>query len=1026
MRHVFTISLASLPVAALAACASAPPAETCIVAPLDAQPTTRFPSGRTYYLPTLSLEGGCGSLAWSLLEAPPANTNVVVREAGQSRFTPVETGRYVFAAGEARRSLEVIDGRGVPYEDFSYYPSRSQVSVGDEIWITNALVPTVTRVSASEGARLGEIVVGPWPVAIAHHEGARYAVVAQRASDTIGLLDVESARIVDAIHVGDEPSNLVLSPDGARAYVTLATEDAVAVVDLEARRLEATIPAVVDPLGLALSRDGARLFVASHRSGQAQRFPFEDDPASEERDLVVIDTATRAVSATWLEVGSTIGALALSDDDTTLYVATLRNDTESPLGTADNAAFQHVLAAYDTATGSERVQADLSRQPTSAGPAVTLHQPALAGGLVWVPAESSDLVVGLDPVSLEERQRVSVPGRPRHALARGETLFVHGVQALSVTRVTAGGEVLGTTPLADDPRPEDVARGQRYFTGAGRDFAQTWSCNSCHADARGDTLVWNAGPLEGHALSRPFFWLEGTAPLGWAGYLSSVRNYAYTVNINVGVRPTTEEALDLTAYLSGLLPPPAGGATTHLDGSLSEAARRGREVFETRGGCVGCHAGELSTNRSSFPSGITSGVSDVPSLVGAYRHNTWMKRGEARTLEAALDLVLASTSVTLPEGDRSDLLVYLRELQARDFFVLASSPENNQTRVAVDAPIRLSFSAPVWDAAASVGAITLHDAMGAEVAADVVVEADGRHVRVEPRTPLGFAARYEVRLGEGLESFDARALVGARTIGFSTARAPNVRLEGRYVWTVDLPALDFMNRRFDPSVTTPVPVDVQASPTPSGARVTLDYGRSLTLEAQFVIDGDRLVVPPLPVPIGPSFADTRGTIIDLVDDGGEGRAEFGEGAVSMTGPGFVVDDVAFRLEHESSLAGCPEGASGAVAITLGTDDMGRTTFSWDTAEHGDALGLYVTAPRARIPAGPGQVVMGAAYWVVATEAFPRGFASPVTYGVVPMGARDDGATHMASFEELAPGGCYKAAVATTRFRTGEVVFRVPE
>jgi hypothetical protein len=388
--------------------------------------------------------------------------------------------------------------------------------------------------------------------------------------------------------------------------------------------------------------------------------------------------------------------------------------------------------------------------------------------------------------------------------------------------------------------------------------------------------------------------------------------------------------------------------------------------------------------------------------------------------------VLESTSITLSEGDRSDLLAYLRELQARDFFVLASSPENGQTRVAADAPIRLSFSAAIWDDASSTGAITLHDAMGAEIEAEIVVEADRRHVRIEPREPLGFAARYEVRLAEELASFDARSLVGARTITFTTARAPSVRLEGRYVWTVDMPALDFANRRFDTSATTPVTVEAQATPTASGARVVLDYGRSLTLETLFVIDGDRLVVPALPVPIGPSFADTRGTIIDLVDDGGEGRAEFGEGGVSMTGPGFVVDDVGFRLEHESALTGCPEGASGAVAITLGTDDMGRTTFSWDGAEHGEALGFYVTAPRATIPAGPGQVVMGQAYWVVATEAFPMGFASPVTYGAVPAGARDDGETHMASFQELAPGGCYKAAVATTRFRTGEIVFRVPE
>ena len=68
-----------------------------------------------------------------------------------------------------------------------------------------------------------------------------YALVAQRGSDTLGLVDIAAGRIIDAIWVGDEPGNVILSQDGSMAYVALSTESAVVAVDMGARAVVAIL-----------------------------------------------------------------------------------------------------------------------------------------------------------------------------------------------------------------------------------------------------------------------------------------------------------------------------------------------------------------------------------------------------------------------------------------------------------------------------------------------------------------------------------------------------------------------------------------------------------------------------------------------------------------------------------------------------------------------------------------------------------------------------------------------------------------
>lgn len=901
MRQTFLLRLVSPWIAvllgsaaAVSGCVAKTEEASCVGQRFDAQAKSRFVLGQTFYLPAVAGQSGCGAATWKVSAAPSGNANEVVQGAdGIARFTPHVAGPYTFTleGSDATETLNVIEAEGLPFHNLNYFPSPSSIAeVSGEIWTADVYAPTLTRLDATTLAAVGHIDVGSWPVAVAWTSGMKRAVVAQRGSDTLGLVDVASGRIEDAIWVGDEPSNVIVSPDGKTAYVTLATEQTVVFVDLAARAATQRVETGWDPVAMALSKDGATLYVASHRSGHPSRFPFGEDPVEEEKDITVIDTAKASVTTRFLDVGDTINGLAVSEDGKTLYMATTRSDPSVSLVDETAKSFQHLVVALDAATGKETAAADLTRQATSGGYAVTAHGMALQGGKLWVAVESSDLAVALDPITLEEVARVAAPGRPRAITGAGAAVAVHGAQDFTVTRVRGDGGAASSAKTGADPRPELVARGQTYFTGAGETYGRNHACNSCHADGLTDTLVWKAGPFDFRAVSRPQFWLEGTERLGWTGYVANVRDFAWSVNNTIGVFPTRPQAEGLHAYLASLMPPPAANGKTQRDGALSEQALRGKAVYEGKGTCTSCHALPLGTNQQIQDPGITPDETDVPSLVGAYRHGVWLKQGEARDLTTAVGMVVASLGTApLSEEETRDLVRYLEELTARDFFLLASDPKPGAPH-ASGAPSKLTFSQPVWSDPQNLAKIELVGADGEKVAASVAAE--GRHVTVTPEAPLEAGVSYAAVVGAGFEALDEKKIAREASVDVQTAAAPSLKLEGAYLWAIQMPVIDMANQTFDPTKTILITVSAEVTAQVGGASVLLDLGKGLTFDAASAIDESTLRTPPMPIPVGVNLADSTGMTGELVDDDADGIADRASGTLTVSGPGFEVPNVA--------------------------------------------------------------------------------------------------------------------------------------
>ncbi len=984
---------------------------------LELQPSRRFPLGSTFWLPQPA------ESRWVLESAPDGNENEVVPGSdGYARFTPVVAGDYEFRVSgtDERRTLTVVGD--VPYEHLNYYPTTSLARVGGQLWAANVFDPHVSRIDPASGEVLGTIAVGPWPTAIASHPELPVALVAHKAGDTLGFVDVEARRLVDAVWVGDEPAAVVLSPDGTTAYVSLATENAVAVVDVERREVVGRIAANVDPGAMAISSDGATLFVASYRSSVSNRLQFPAEPRNDAYDVAMVDTASLEVQGHIAAVGATIGGLLLDGDR--LYVATTRAAVEELSGQEGMTAFRHTVAVYDAGSLAELAAVDLGRQESATGWAVRPFGLALAGGTLWVALEGSDAVVGLDPASLAETARFPAAGRPRAIVADDARLYVHGAQDYAVTIAGHDGTVARTATLAGDPRGESLALGQRLYTGVGGGAGENHSCADCHVDGLTDGNVWSAGGFS-ESTSRPMFWLEGPRAVGWEGDAWDLWSYLWgSPGPTIGATIDTELHQAFYDYMAALVPPPPANGLTLRDGSMSEDARRGEALFEGEGQCVSCHAGPMRTEGLRLPGGGTQSDHPitVPSLVGAYRHTFWLVNGAARSLEEAVEAMLPLSGGSLDEGQIADVARYLGELTAREYFVLETRPRAGASHVRSEGPLQVVLSHPVFDDPDNLGRISLRVAGGDAV--PVTAEADGRYVAVTPTAALEPGQAYELVVAAGFEAFNERTLAQDEVVPFTVAAAPSLRLEGEYVITIDHPNLDRENKRYDPSVIIPVVLRMEASPTGYGAVLSTQVTEGLAASYDVVVDDETAHFPPFTFPVGPGFLNRSfPSEIVLSDDDGDGIADAVESTMFFRSPGLEATDVRWTIERDDGGPVECSGAEGMHEVTLTFDDAGAPVVDW-TADV-EALGYYVTDPDATPPAGPGPVTGGETYWAVSTASFPTGFGGPVVYGEVPMGAQDvsmdSGAPEGGA--PLPTGSCIKLTLVFTDFSS--TVLRFP-
>jgi YVTN family beta-propeller protein len=530
-------------------------------------------------------------------------------------------------------------------------------------------------------------------------DGGRLYVTGGSYYGKVFVVDLGTGAVTETIAVGHTPMSPVLSADGATLYVCNRFDNDVSAIDLAARN-GVRIPVKREPVAMAITPDSKYLFVANH-------LPFWPPGAVYQSAAIsVIDTVAGEETKTFQLMDGLTGSrgMCMSPDGKYVYVThvlgryklstnqidrggimtnaltiidapNLRNVNTVLLDDIDNGAANPWGVAC-SADGKYLCVTHAGTHELSVIDRTALHDrlDRIAAGETVSPFSDKAKDVPHDFAFLSGlRRRVKLGGNgPRGLAIVGNRAYIaeYFTGTIGIADISPDQTNVQSLPLGPEKPLTTARRGEMLFNDAQYCFQQWLSCASCHPDVRSDSLTWDLGNDGfGNARSAKSLLLAHKTP---PAMITGVRDSA-EVAVRAGfkflqfsIRPE-EDAAAVDEYLKSLEPVPS----PHLvNGQLSEAAQRGKEVFE-RASCVFCHSGEYFTDLRRHDVGTGNGAGerlDTPTLVEVWRTGPYLQDGRAGHMDKVFTL--------FNESDRHGKTSRLSALELDDLveYVLSIGP----------------------------------------------------------------------------------------------------------------------------------------------------------------------------------------------------------------------------------------------------------------------------------------------------------------------------------------------------------------
>jgi mono/diheme cytochrome c family protein len=272
--------------------------------------------------------------------------------------------------------------------------------------------------------------------------------------------------------------------------------------------------------------------------------------------------------------------------------------------------------------------------------------------------------LGADPTEANGPRGLAVVGSKAYTAV----YFSDRVGVVDLTQDTR--RCVSLIDLGPKPKMSPQRLGEMHFHDAWLCFQHWQSCASCHPDARVDGLNWD---LLNDGMGNPknaksLLLAHDTPPAMALGVRSTAEDAVRSGFTHILFRVLPDEIMDsIDEYLKSLTPVPSPAL---VNGQLSEAAQRGKEVF-SRVGCATCHPEPLYTDLRSHNVGSKgeydrNDTFDTPTLVECWRTAPYMHDGHFTDLRELIATgkhgLRGEDAKSLTDQELDDLVEYVRSL----------------------------------------------------------------------------------------------------------------------------------------------------------------------------------------------------------------------------------------------------------------------------------------------------------------------------------------------------------------------------
>jgi YVTN family beta-propeller protein len=180
---------------------------------------------------------------------------------------------------------------------FPHYPEDFR----EYAWVSDGGGNSVTALDLVNMTTAATIPVGEDPTDIAVSPTRNEVYVVNTGSGSVTVIDAVTNKAVAAIGVHREPRSISVSANGARAYVANAGSNNVSAIDLEKRRETGAVGVGESPAVVRVSPDGATLVVTNRAGGsvsvvdaEAMRVRAVFGGCAQATDAVILPDSTKA------------------------------------------------------------------------------------------------------------------------------------------------------------------------------------------------------------------------------------------------------------------------------------------------------------------------------------------------------------------------------------------------------------------------------------------------------------------------------------------------------------------------------------------------------------------------------------------------------------------------------------------------------------------------------------------------------------------------------------------------------------